>query len=179
MQRPRLTLDATLRFLSLLNFKAPRSLIAEKFEVRRNQTIHILKSNSFFLFERKVIFENDKIFLIFSVKLTFIEYFQHIDTNENGFLELDEFIRLFRILDKRSEIKELFTKYSRGSRWMTPSQFLNFLQVEQRDTLINTDNVTNIILQFSQNVITKKFHSLLILSFFYFSSSLYLSVIVS
>jgi phosphatidylinositol phospholipase C delta len=107
MQKPRLTLDVTLRFLSLLNFKAPRALIAEKFE--------------------------------------------HVDANENGFLELDEFIRMLRMLEKRTEIKELFTKYSGGSRLMTPSQLLNFLQVEQRDTFINNDNVMNIIMQFSQN----------------------------
>jgi hypothetical protein len=36
MRKPRLTLDETVRFLHRLNFKAPRALIAEKFEVQNS-----------------------------------------------------------------------------------------------------------------------------------------------
>lgn len=65
---------------------------------------------------------------------------------------MDEFIRLLRTLQRRTEIKEIFAKYSGGNRTMTPNQLLNFLQVEQRDTHITIENVMNIIMQFSQNV---------------------------
>lgn len=65
------------------------------------------------------------------------EKFKKFDKDNSGELDFNEFRNFLEDLRVRPELKELFNQYSKNKPFMTPEEFLLFLQQEQYE--LNTD----------------------------------------
>eukprot|EP01127_Copromyxa_protea_P020991 TRINITY_DN7106_c0_g2_i1.p1 TRINITY_DN7106_c0_g2~~TRINITY_DN7106_c0_g2_i1.p1 ORF type:complete len:770 (-),score=138.97 TRINITY_DN7106_c0_g2_i1:67-2376(-) len=80
------------------------------------------------------------------VKMIFLQ----VDTQANRRLNFGEFLKLLTIIRERTEIRELFYKYSSDGKYISASDLCNFLHCEQGETEVSVQVCQKIISRFSE-----------------------------
>ncbi|KAM5228717.1 1-phosphatidylinositol 4,5-bisphosphate phosphodiesterase delta-4 [Ctenodactylus gundi] len=74
-----------------------------------------------------------------------LSLFQAADTSQTGTLEGEEFVQFYKALTKRTEVQELFEKFSADGQKLTLLEFVDFLREEQKERELAPDLALELI----------------------------------